>query len=600
MTNLSAASAPRRSAGGRRRPRRWPWITALVILLILIVCAIFGFIFVKQALDVRQDLLAAKTELSAVVGDVESGDADAMQASADEILEHTTSANEKVSTPLWAVASHVPFVGQNVDAVRRTTQATHVLVEDALPPGLTIMSSMDLGSADVEGGGLDLTPLIEAQDSLPQISDAFAEAESIVADIDRENLIPMVDGAIGSVLDIIETASPTVQVVADNLPTILQIAGAEEPQRYMLVFQNNAEIRSGGGLPAATAVVDVANGKADLAEQTSTYTFRRDIKVIDPPDEMEQLYDGETFTGFGNFTRTPNFPTTAEAFDSLWNMTTGESLDGVMSLDPVVLSHILGVTGPVTASDGTELTEDNVVEQLLYETYVRYPGEQQDLFFSDVAARVFETVAAGDYDALAMLDALSQGAEEQRLNAWFPDEASEDLMVELGIDGALPTDNAETTEVGIFLNDYAASKLEYFLESDVRVSCDAGAGTMTTDITVANNVPPEGMTEYQLGIRNKGYGIPTTSFILDTMYFAPPGSEITESTPGDDPGATRTGVERERNVVSNRYFVASGESRTFSFTSTIPDGDNGPVSVRYSPSVTDTPVDIEGNCDGAM
>ena len=130
---------------------------------------------------------------------------------------------------------------------------------------------------------------------------------------------------------------------------MLDLAGADDPRRYMLVFQNNAEIRSGGGLPAATAIVDVDNGKADLAEQTNTYTFRRDLKVIDPPDEMEQLYVSDTFTGFGNFTRTPNFPTTAETFDSLWNITTDEHLDGVITIDPVVLSYMLKATGPVTS-----------------------------------------------------------------------------------------------------------------------------------------------------------------------------------------------------------------------------------------------------------
>ncbi|UUT36520.1 DUF4012 domain-containing protein [Microbacterium elymi] len=113
-----------------------------------------------------------------------------------------------------------------------------------------------------------------------------------------------------------------------------------------------------------------------MTDQTSTYSFRRDIKVIDPPEQMQALYDSETFTGFGNFTRTPNFPTTAEAFNSLWNITTGSHLDGVVTVDPVVLSHILAVTGPVTAADGTKLTSGNVVKTLLYDTYQRYSGAQ--------------------------------------------------------------------------------------------------------------------------------------------------------------------------------------------------------------------------------
>ena len=36
----------------------------------------------------------------------------------------------------------------------------------------------------------------------------------------------------------------------------------------------------------------------------------------------------------------------------------------------------------------------------------------------------------------------------------------------------MKTDNAETTEVGIFLNDRGVSKLEYYLSTSVAVACD--------------------------------------------------------------------------------------------------------------------------------
>ncbi|UUT35715.1 hypothetical protein [Microbacterium elymi] len=176
-------------------------------------------------------------------------------------------------------------------------------------------------------------------------------------------------------------------------------------------------------------------------------------------------------------------------------------------------------------------------------------------------------------------------------------KAEQAMVTDLGLDGALPTSNKASTEVGIFLNDYAASKLEYFMKTKVAITCDAPARTVTTSVTITNDVPMDGMTNYQLGIRNVGYGIPRQSFILDVMYFAPPGSKITGVTPdADDPAATRTGVERDRNVQSTRYFVASGETKTISYTSTLPAGILGPLSVRYSPTVTDTPVSISNSC----
>ncbi|MGO1768328.1 MAG: DUF4012 domain-containing protein [Microbacterium sp.] len=583
------------------RRRRWPRITAWSICGVFVVVILCGVIFALQAKSVASDLMAAKDELSAVVDDVQAGDSEKIAERADDVHELTERANRTVSNPLWSIASAVPVVGKNVDAVRLATQATYALVDGALQPGLTILDSLSLDNASVTEGGIDLAPLRDAEKSLPQITEAFEVANDKVGDIDRERILPVVDDAVGSLIEIIEASTPTVQVVEKYLPTLLSVAGADDPRRYMLVFQNNAEIRSGGGLPAATAIVDVDNGKADLAEQTSTYSFRRDTKVIDPPDEMEQLYEEDTFTGFGNFTRTPNFPTTAEMFDSLWNLTTDEHLDGVITIDPVVLAHMLEVTGPVTAKDGTELTADNAVQTLLYDTYIRLSGDAQDAFFGDVASRVFDKISDGGWDPVEMLDQLVRSVDEQRMHMWFSREDEQAMVVDLGLDGQLTTTNDEGTEVGIFLNDYSASKLTYFLESDIQVTCDADAGTMTTSITVANNVPIGELTNYQLGIRNRRYGIPRESFILDVMFFAPPGSQIVGSDPiPDDESITRTGVEDERNVQSNRYFIASGDEKTMSFTSTIPSDEQGPLSVRYSPTVTDTPIQVGPSCSSVF
>ena len=45
----------------------------------------------------------------------------------------------------------------------------------------------------------------------------------------------------------------------------------------------------------------------------------------------------------------------------------------MISIDPVALSYLLAVTGPVTV-DGVTLTADNAVDELLNGTYLRLRG----------------------------------------------------------------------------------------------------------------------------------------------------------------------------------------------------------------------------------
>lgn len=583
------------------KKRLWPRLVGWGVIGVLGIVIVAGVVFAVQAISVATTLLAAKDEISLVVDDATSGDTESLEKRAEKIQDMVSDANSTVSGPLWGIAGGLPLVGENVKAVRLATQATHTLVDGALPPGLKILETLDLGDTSIEDGGLDLAPLKDAESSLPEISTAFTSANDTVSEIDRSKLLPVVDDAVGSLIDVFKVAAPALDIAEKYLPNILDVAGADGPRRYMLIFQNNAELRSGGGLPGATAIVDVDNGKAELAEQTSTYSFDRTVKVIQPPPEMDQLYETDTFMGFGNYTRTPNFATTGEAFDAVWFNKYETRLDGVISIDPVALSYMLKATGPVTATDGTRLSSENVVDELLYNAYQRLPVSQQDAFFGDAAKQVFDKISGGDWDPLEMADQLVIAAQQDRLKAWFPREEEEAMVGDLGLDGQLPTSNEETTEPGLFVNDFTASKLNYFAKTDIAVTCDVGAKTMTTSLTVENSAPVGQLTDYQLGRRNARYGIPRETFILDAMYFAPPGTEIVSAdTPPDDPYATRIGAENERNVRVDRYFVAAGTEKVISYTNTLPTGDVGPLVPRFSPTVTDTSVTIDGSCSGVF
>ena len=60
----------------------------------------------------------------------------------------------------------------------------------------------------------------------------------------------------------------------------------------------------------------------------------------------------------------------------------------------------------------------------------------------------------------------------------------------------------------------------------------------------------------------------------------------------------RTGVYNGREGKSLFIAIPMGESRTVSFTSTVPEDATAPHSVRYTPTVTQTPVTVDPGCEG--
>ena len=214
------------------------------------------------------------------------------------------------------------------------------------------------------------------------------------------------------------------------LPTALQMLGDTEPRTYFVIFQNNAEIRATGGNPAASVLLHVEEAVShwpDRPARRLRIQRARRPAVCRVPAETLALYLEDFPLYSQNYTRTPNFPTSAGLFQAILGAT-GQPVDGVISLDPVALSHMLAVAGPVTV-DGIELNADNVVKVLLNETYLRFPADQApaDAFFAAASASVFGKLVAGSWDPLLMLDAIRTSIAEQRVYGWFTRSPSRPL-----------------------------------------------------------------------------------------------------------------------------------------------------------------------------
>ena len=565
--------------------------------------AAVGGVFALQAFEVRDNLLAAKSKLSAIPSLAASGDQAKIQAVADEVSVLTAESDQIVQGPLWEAASTVPVVGANVAAVKSATEATNILVQDAMPPALQLLSTVSLDKLKVEGGGLNLDPFRGAIEVLPAVNEAFTDAKTHVSKIDRKELLPVVDEAIGQLLDVMDEAGPALDMVEGYLPLLLRLAGSDEPRTYIVLFQNNAEIRATGGNASTSAIVSVDNGKIEMRDDDQTRYFKyagvAGLLDFPLPESTLSMYEYDFDSKSQNYTRTPDFPTSAQMYRSLWQTNVGTEIDGVISIDPVVLSHILRATGPMTLEDGSELNADNVVKAVLSDTYERFgkDGDAADRYFSEVSGKAFETVASGAWDPMTMFEELQKAAENQRIYMWFPREDEQALSKEFKLDGALATDNVESTQVGVYLSNASYSKLEYYLQTKTDVTCDPAARTVTTTVTLTNTVPTWNLGGYTLGWRNNSLGLDRTTMILDVFSYAVPGGTITSNPEdGDMVGWSRTGSEAGRSGKSITVTVPMGETKTVSYTSTLPEGELGPLEVRYSPTVTDTPVTIADAC----
>lgn len=150
--------------------------------------------------------------------------------------------------------------------------------------------------------------------------------------------------------------------------------GADGSRDYFMGFQTNAEARRTGGLLGGFGVLHFDNGKFTVDELGANADLDKPFTPIDLGGEYNEQYGfTNPTTDFHNSNLSSHFPYAAQIWKSMWTQQTGVDVDGVVAIDPVALSYILGAVGPVTLTDGEKINSSKVVGLAESTAYQRFP-----------------------------------------------------------------------------------------------------------------------------------------------------------------------------------------------------------------------------------
>jgi len=137
-----------------------------------------------------------------------------------------------------------------------------------------------------------------------------------------------------------------------------EVLGLSRDKRYLVVFQNNAELRASGGFLGSYALVDLSGGKIRDLEVPGggSYDTAAGLKVrVAAP---QPLWLVGTLWHFWDANWWPDWPTTAQNLMWFYDKSGGPSVDGVISVTPTVIEDLLTVTGPIDLTQEYGLTID--------------------------------------------------------------------------------------------------------------------------------------------------------------------------------------------------------------------------------------------------
>ncbi|WP_285363056.1 DUF4012 domain-containing protein [Microbacterium sp. LMC-P-041] len=540
--------------------RRWlRWTIGVIVTLIVLAIGWVGIRGIGAVNDLQQ-VSAASSKLKQAIG---QGDLDTAAALSARIAHHAGSAHDLTSDPIWSGFGLLPWLGPNFSAVSDVAEIADDVASDALVPVLAAAEELDLASLGLSGGVVDLTPFAQIEPPLAEASATLTSAETRALDIDAGATIPPLADAVREMRSAVTQAATVVGALHGASALLPSMLGGEGPRNYVLAMQNNAELRSSGGIIGAIALLHAENGRITLVQQAST----QDFPALDTPIPLSEstvaLFEDRPGRYLQNLTSIPDFTEAGPAIATRWQNRFGQSVDGVIAVDAVMTEDLIAATGPL-AFGPFNATEDTVVNLLLSEIYASVPDPSaQDEVFSQAAGALL-SAALTEAAPKDLVAALAESADERRIRIWSAHEDEEAILSASTLGGALPEDGPQT-HVGVLFNDTTGGKMDFYADAAITTSIGTCDGEPTTQVTVTwkNDAPADAGTALPPYVTANGfYGVPAGSTRTLVTVYGPEGATPSHIDGDGEEISVQTALLGSRSAVQHEVLLAPGESST--------------------------------------
>lgn len=332
---------------------------ALIITLLLLgIAGYFLFIIPYQRIRAKAMLLVASVKAMKTV--FSQNDIDLLDNKLKEFSKQYTDFEKEAKTVYWA--SFIPYISDfknGVEAGDYLIKAGREAVAAVTPYADLIgfkkgQSSFVEKSAEnrLQTAVLTLEKMLVKVDS---ISNDIAEAEKRIKKIEPsrypeqvgklklrstiQNAKEQFDGLFSLFVD----AKPLVK-------RIPEIFGKDEEKTYLVLFQNDKELRATGGFLTAYAIFRVEKGKIKIERSEDIYALDNGISHPSAPREIVTYHKGVSAFNIRDSNLSPDLPTSIELFNSLYNKSSSRvKYDGVVMLDSKILVDMLTIFGDTDA-----------------------------------------------------------------------------------------------------------------------------------------------------------------------------------------------------------------------------------------------------------
>ncbi len=494
-----------------------PWFLILLAILLLVVG--LGLWLSMVLAGTYPKLMATTTHVQAAVTALENRDLTTAKTELETTK--TNLADAQKAYDQVGILRNIPLLGSYLkdgdhlfSAGKKGTELGDMVIA-AIEPyadvmGFTGSSATSLAPTTAEDKIIFVAETVEKL--APQMDQISAKLKDISADfqaIDERRYPVSFSGK--PIREKITTLKSTVAGAAESLsqfqPIIKllpELLGNPDPKRYLIVFQNDAELRPTGGFLTAYATMTMTKGKVEPGISEDIYTLDSGFKQKVPAPDPIKKYLPLVYTwNLRDMNLSPDFKNSMDTFTGYMRQAQGApEFDALIAIDTQVPVEILKVLGPIGVSGyGGKFSADNDPRcncpQVIYEleniitrpTYEIRPGRKSILgpLMNSMLANMMGSPKAKWAE---FFNIFTTAIKEKHLLMYFKDPNMQNAAEVLGSAGRI------NDYVGDYLHindtNFAGAKSNMFvteeLEQIVSINAD-GSATKKLIITYKNPRP---------------------------------------------------------------------------------------------------------------
>lgn len=341
-------------------------------------------------------------------------------------------------------------------------------------------------------GSQDYDIVLIADSLKSELDDFYDESSFLLTEIDSlpafsNQIIPDIKPLLKARAYINESAN-----LIARLPILL---GQDKPKTYLVLFQNNTELRPTGGFIGSLALITFNKGKLMDMQVFDVYSADGQLKGhVEPPLPIKK-YLGEANWFLRDANWDPDFAVSSEKIEWFLDKELERSVDGVVGVDLEFVKDILTATGPVKLNDfNVIINEQNLYEKTQSEVESNFfPGSRKKANFLSSLSKelLFKLKSAANLNYLSLGKSIVANLEEKHIQIFLHDSPSARVLAKLGWDGGVspPTcpENCLSNWFGLVEANVGVNKSNSFIARKMSIVSQMSNEKITNTLKVELN-----------------------------------------------------------------------------------------------------------------